>query len=374
MEPTDGDTVAGRDATPSVLVVMVAHHPGEGFVESLESLGSQDYERLSVVVVDAAGDPQLEARVQRVLPDATVLAGPADRGFAAAANSIRNLDRGAAYLLICHDDVVLAPDAVRIMVVESLRSNAGIVGPKLVDWDEPDRLQHVGLIVDRFGVTAEIVDPGERDQEQHDAIGDVFAVPSACILVRTDLFDTLDGFDDAMTFRGEDVDLCWRAQLVGARVVVVPDAVVRHRERLIDRRGIDDVRRTKARHSLRAVLVNHGRISLILVLPFAFLMTIAEAGLALATGRISHLADVAGAWSWNIGRLPDVITRRRTNRRVRRVRPADVVVGQHLGSVPHLGFRAGPDRPRSETRWTVRRCPAEGWSPRGRPEPRGRRS
>lgn len=340
-EPTDGDSVAGRDATPSVLVVMVAHHPGEDFVESLESVGSQDYERLSVVVVDAAGDPQLEARVQRVLPNATVLAGPADRGFAAAANSVRSLDQGAAYLLICHDDVVLAPDAVRIMVVESLRSNAGIVGPKLVDWDEPDRLQHVGLIVDRFGVTAEIVDPGERDQEQHDAIGDVFAVPSACILVRTDLFDTLDGFDDAMTFRGEDVDLCWRAQLVGARVVVVPDAVVRHRERLIDRRGIDDVRRTKARHSLRAVLVNHGRISLILVLPFAFLMTIAEAGLALATGRISHLADVVGAWSWNLARLPDVITRRRTNRRVRRVRPADVVVGQHLGSVRISAFVRG---------------------------------
>ena len=142
--------------------------------------------------------------------------------------------------MICHDDVALEPDAIRVMVVESLRSNAGIVGPKLVDWAEPDRLQHVGLVVDRFGVTAEIVEPGERDQEQHDAIGDVFAVPSACLLIRSDLFELLQGYDDAMTFRGEDVDLCWRAQLVGARVLVVPDAVVRHQERLIERRGIDD--------------------------------------------------------------------------------------------------------------------------------------
>ena len=340
-DPPDSETAAGRDATPSVLVVMVAHQPGGEFAETLESLGSQDYERLSVVVIDAAGDPGLEARVQDVLPDATVLAGQPDRGFAAAANSIRSMDHGAAYLMICHDDVALEPDAIRVMVVESLRSNAGIVGPKVVDWAEPDRLQHVGLVVDRFGVTAEIVEPGERDQEQHDAIGDVFAVPSACLLIRSDLFELLEGYDDAMTFRGEDVDLCWRAQLVGARVLVVPDAVVRHQERLIERRGIDDVRRTKARHSLRAVLANHGRISLLLVLPFALLMTVAEAGLALVTGRISHLVDVVSAWSWNLRRLPDVMARRRINRRIRRVRPADVVVGQHLGSVRISAFVRG---------------------------------
>ena len=84
---------------------------------------------------------ELPNRSQRLSPLPLSFAWPLP--FAAAANSVRNLDQGAAYLLICHDDVVLAPDAVRIMVVESLRSNAGIVGPKLVDWDEPDRL-HCG--------------------------------------------------------------------------------------------------------------------------------------------------------------------------------------------------------------------------------------
>jgi GT2 family glycosyltransferase len=340
-EPAEGDAVAGRDATPSVLAVVVAHHPDEAFADTLESLASQDYGRLSVAVVDAGADPELESRVHTVLPDATVLAGRSGRGFPAAANSILGEDPEAAFLMICHDDVVLAPDAVRSMVVECLRSNAGIVGPKLVDWDEPDRLQHVGLLVDRFGVTAEIIEPGERDQEQHDSIGDVFAVPSACMLVRTDLFGLLGGFDEAITFRGEDVDLCWRAQLVGARVIVVPDAVVRHRERLFGRRGVDDVRRTRARHSLRTILVNHGRISLLLVLPLAVLMTLAEAGVALAAGRVSHMLEVLGAWPWNLRRLPDVIGRRRRNRRIRRVRPADVIVGQHLGSVRVSAFVRG---------------------------------
>ena len=108
------------------------------------------------------------------------------------------------------------------MVEELYRSNAGIVGPKLVTWDNPRVLQDVGLDVDRFGQPASRVDVGEVDQEQHDAVTDVFAVPSACLLVRADLFRALGGFDAAMSFHGEDVDLCWRAHISGARVLVAP--------------------------------------------------------------------------------------------------------------------------------------------------------
>ena len=59
------------------------------------------------------------------------------------------------------------------------------------------------------------------------------ATSSSCrtpsMLVRADLFHELGGFDPA-TFPGsDDLDLCWRARLAGARVLVAPDARVRHR-------------------------------------------------------------------------------------------------------------------------------------------------
>ncbi|MFQ5556909.1 MAG: glycosyltransferase family 2 protein, partial [Acidimicrobiales bacterium] len=344
------DSAAGRAATPSVLALVVAHAPGDHFEETLESLGSQDYPRLSVVVIDAAGDESLDERVAGVLPEASVIDASDTHGFSAAANTLLDAALGAAFVLVCHDDVALAPDAVRVMVVEALRSNAGVVGPKLVDWHDPSRLQHVGLVVDRLGMSADLVDPGELDQEQHDRVRDVFAVPSACLLIRGDLFQLLEGFDPVMSFRGEEVDLCWRAQLAGARVVVVPDAVVRHREDLVARRGVDDVRRTRSRHSLRAMLVNHGPISLLIFLPVAAVAALAEVIVALVTGRVGQVRDVAGAWVWNVGRMGSVWQRRRRNRAVRRVRPADVTALQQLASVRMSAFlrgqigRGGADR------------------------------
>ena len=92
----------------------------------------------------------------------------------------------SASALICHDDVAPDPGALRLMVEELYRSNAGAVGPKLVDWDDPSVLQAVGLGMDRFGEIDPVIEPGEVDQEQHDGVRDVFVLPSAYLLVRAD--------------------------------------------------------------------------------------------------------------------------------------------------------------------------------------------
>ena len=75
-------------------------------------------------------------------------------GFSAAANEVLEVVEGAAFYCFCHDDVALDPSAVRNLVEEALRSNAGIVGPKLVEWDDPNRLLDVGLVADKTGVVA----------------------------------------------------------------------------------------------------------------------------------------------------------------------------------------------------------------------------
>ncbi len=338
--PPEGQTEP-RAATPSVTAVVVAHDPGDWFDETLDSIVTQDYPRLDLVVVDGTGDDALSERVRMVAPAATLIDASDTVGFAAAANTVLETDISSAFLLVCHDDVALAPDAVRTLVTEALRSNAGVAGPKLVPWEQPDVLQHVGLRVDQFGAADDLVDPGERDQEQYDYVTDVFAVPSACMLVRTGLFASIGGFDPGITRRVEDIDLCWRAQLAGARVLVVPDATVRHREDLPARTGVDDVRRTRTRHQLRTVLVTGSRMRLLGTIPLFALLSLAEMFIATITGRFGQVRDVASAWTWNLSRL-DEIRRRRRALKPHIVTPfADIRAAQVSGSVRINAFVRG---------------------------------
>ncbi|MEO7397635.1 MAG: glycosyltransferase, partial [Ilumatobacteraceae bacterium] len=238
---------ANSELALSVVAVMVVHDPDDAFDDVLEALAAQDYPNLKTLFLVSGEAGDLPTRIRERVPGAFVRAVAGNPGYGPAANEVTRLVEGDnGFFMLMHDDVALEPGATRALVEELYRSNAGIVGPKLVAWDQPRLLQHVGLGVDRFGEVDPLVEPGEVDQEQHDAVRDVFALPSACMLVRADLFNALGGFDPSVSFYGDDIDLCWRAHLSGARVVVVPAARARHRERLVQRRP------DLAHHSLAA--------------------------------------------------------------------------------------------------------------------------
>jgi GT2 family glycosyltransferase len=316
----DADDTA-TPAAPPVVAVVVTHNPGEWFGEALRSLAEQDYPDLEMLVVDAASDSATDVatRVARVSPTARVKRIETNPGYGAAANEAIPLVSGAAFYLLCHDDVALGPEGVRVMVEQALKFNAGVVGPKLVKWDDPRQLAAVGLTVDKTGVPAPLVEPGELDQAQHDVVRDVFAVPGGCMLVRADLFTALHGFDPAISYIGEDLDLCWRAKVAGARVLVAPDAVARHAEALGERRRVDDRRRLEARHRLRTLLTCYSGLHLLRVLPQALLVTIGETVYGVLTGGFRRVGDVLGAWAWNLVHLPGTLRQRRLVQSQRRV-------------------------------------------------------
>jgi GT2 family glycosyltransferase len=329
--PADGPTIlapAGRDepvhVPPPVVAVVVTHEPGPWLEETLVSLTESDYPSLALFVLDAGSIEDPTPRVAAVAPHAFVRRLPENVGFAAAANEALAAVEGATFLLLCHDDVVVEPGAIRIMVEEAYRSNAGIVGPKVVAADDPEVLLEVGLTVDRFGVPFSGIEPGELDQEQHDTVRDVFVVSSAAMLVRTDLFHELGGFDPETWPAGEDLDLCWRALLVGARVMVAPDARVRHRRSLDgDVDEPDDVR-LRARHRIRSVLKSYSPLTLVWVVPVGVLLALVEAVAFLVMGRPAQARAVIGAWLWNFRHLGDVLRARRAVQSSRTVPDSDL--------------------------------------------------
>ena len=215
------------------------------------------------------------------------------------------------------------------MVEEAYRSNAGIVGPKLVDYDHPDILLEVGMAVDHYGVPFSGIEPGEVDQEQHDAVRDVFYVSDAAMLVRADLFHELGGFDPA-TFPGsDDLDLCWRARLAGARVLVAPDARVRHRlatvqdDRPTRRNDHGDLRAfTKSR--IRVLTKAYSGLALFWVLPTAFVLNVAEAVALLFARRPGRARALLAGWFAAFAPGGDLRKARASTQRMRRVDDGDV--------------------------------------------------
>ncbi len=335
------DSLDAPGLLPNVVAVVVTHDPGAWFEECFAAVVAQDYPAYSVLVIDTASKADPTPRVAAMAPQAYVRRLSDNPGWSKAANETLELVEGATFLLFCHDDVAPAPDAVRLLVEEAFRSNAGIVSPKLVQFDDVSHLLQVGLSADKLGEPVALVDRGELDQEQHDAVRDVFVAPGAACLVRTDLFRALGGYDPEIHLLGDDVDLCWRAQVAGARVIVAPAAVARHVEALGERREVDDRRRLQARHRLRTMLTCYGPVHLLRVLPQAVVLLVAEAIYALAAGHRSQAADALDSLRWNAARLSQIRANRARLKAYRRVPDSEVRRLQMGGSARLVAFLRG---------------------------------
>ena len=326
-------------SAPPVVAVIVASEPGPWFEEALASFGQQDYPNLSVLVVDGCRTDNPTRRVASVLPEAYVRRVDGGGTFAALANDALETVQGASFLAFCHDDVAPDPDAIRRMVEEAFRSNAAVVAPKIVEWDRPERLLDVGLNVDKTGTTAPVVERGELDQEQHDAVKDVFAVTSTCMLVRSDLFSALGGFDTAMGDAGVDVDFCWRAQVAGGRVLVVPAARVRHRLGGTEAAPPTAERiRLDRRHHLRSMLKSYSLLHLVRVVPQAAVVMLFEMFVALFSRRWREAKDGPLAWWWNLRTGGELRKLRKATQKARAVPDSDVRRLQVRGSVRFTNF------------------------------------
>ncbi|MFF4587637.1 glycosyltransferase [Streptomyces sp. NPDC001388] len=157
------------------------------------------------------------------------------------------------WLWLLHDDCAPEPDALAELLrvvdneLELGRDDVAVVGPKLRGWYDRRQLLEVGVTIAPSGRRWTGLDRREQDQGQHDHVRPVLSVSTAGMLVRRDVFEELGGFDRRLPLMRDDVDLCWRATAAGHRVLIAPDAVVRHAEAASrERRAVDCAGRTTA--------------------------------------------------------------------------------------------------------------------------------
>ncbi len=110
----------------------------------------------------------------------------------------------------------------------------GACAPKLHSYQEREKFEYAGAAggyIDRFGYPfcrGRVLGRLEEDKGQYDEPADVMWATGACLMVRSRVFEELGGLDERFFAHMEEIDMCWRMQLHGYKVTVVPEAVVYH--------------------------------------------------------------------------------------------------------------------------------------------------
>ena len=141
----------------------------------------------------------------------------------------------AEYYVLINSDIEV-PDGWLEPLVEWMDSHpeCGACGPKLKSWYDRSSFEYAGAAggkIDRWGYTfcrGRVLKKVEKDHGQYDSPADVFWVSGACLVTRSSLWKKHGGLDDRFFAHMEEIDYCWRLQLDGYRISVVPSSEVYH--------------------------------------------------------------------------------------------------------------------------------------------------
>ncbi len=230
-----------------VTAVLVTLDADDWLPDTLAGLARLEPSPTRLIAIDNASTDSSRALLQRAHDHGIIDAvydGERGYGFGAAVAAALAADRTATsrpagqlnheWLWLLHDDAVPAPDALRQLLSHVvIDAGVDITGPKLLlprRRRAVPRLSEIGCSISGTGRRELMLEPGEIDQGQRDQPQARLGVSTCGMLLKAEVFEALNGFDQAVPIFRDGVEFGWRAHMRGYRVVTTPSARMSHRQ------------------------------------------------------------------------------------------------------------------------------------------------
>ena len=187
-----------------------------------------------IVVADNGSTDGSAEWVADAFPTVRIVHLDRNYGFAEGYNRALAQFEGYDLFVLLNSDVEPTEGWLAPLVAAFEDERVGIVGPKILSFEQREHFEYAGAAggyIDYLGYPfcrGRILGTTERDEGQYDDSRDVMWVSGAALCCRAEVFRQLGGFSAEFFAHMEEIDLCWRAQLAGHRVVVEPSSVVYH--------------------------------------------------------------------------------------------------------------------------------------------------
>jgi GT2 family glycosyltransferase len=219
---------------PKVAIVILNWN-GQNYLEKfLPSVLATAYNNMEVIVADNGSTDGSVSFLEKHFPQVKLIRFNENNGFAKGYNlALQNIQ--ADYYAIINSDIEVLSGWLTpiINLLEQDKLNAACQ-PKLLSYNNKTIFEYAGGAggwLDSFGypfARGRVFDICEEDKGQYDTTERVFWVTGAAMVIRSNVFNEMKGFDEYFFAHQEEIDLCWRMQLAGYKLYCCPSSVVYH--------------------------------------------------------------------------------------------------------------------------------------------------
>ena len=192
------------------------------------------YDNKRVIVADNASTDDSIDLLKSEFPSVELILLEKNYGFAEGYNQALKQVESDYYVLLNSDVEVTENWISPIITLMESNSNIAACQPKILSYHEQHLFEYAGAAggwIDHLGYPfsrGRVFDICEEDNGQYNEVQPIFWASGAAMFIRSKIFHESGGFDGFFFAHMEEIDMCWRIQLMGYKIMCIPESVVYH--------------------------------------------------------------------------------------------------------------------------------------------------
>jgi len=218
---------------PSVAVVILNYNGRDFLQKFLPAVLASAYRNKRIIIADNASTDD-SVTILKQFTSVEVILLDKNYGFAEGYNqTLKKIE--ADYFILLNSDVEVTEHWIEpVITLMETDKKIAACQPKILSYHQKDFFEYAGAAggwIDLLGYPfsrGRVFDVCEKDKAQYNDNAEVFWATGASMFVRASVFNEMNGFDSFFFAHMEEIDLCWRMQLAGYKIMCCPASVVYH--------------------------------------------------------------------------------------------------------------------------------------------------
>lgn len=221
---------------PVTIDIVILNYNTKNLLELLlpKVIQKSQFPGASLVVADNASTDGSADFVRSNYPQIECISLEKNLGYAGGYNQVLK-NRKADYFILLNSDAEPEENWLNPLIdLIGEYPDLGAAQPKLLDYYQHNKFEYAGAsggFMDHFGYPfcrGRIFGHVENDEHQYDDVCEIFWATGACFLVKREAWEAAAGLDESFFAHMEEIDLCWRLQLLNYRILSCPESIVYH--------------------------------------------------------------------------------------------------------------------------------------------------
>ncbi|WP_310993789.1 glycosyltransferase family 2 protein [Aequorivita marina] len=188
----------------------------------------------NVYVADNASTDNSISFISEHFPSVKIIKNKVNGGYAKGYNDALKTLSETIFVLL-NSDVAVTKNWLNPILSEFKKDPSVVAAqPKILDYKNTSYFEYAGAaggFIDKYGYPycrGRVFNTLEKDTGQYNDVTPIFWASGACLFVKAEAFWEAGGLDEDYFAHQEEIDLCWRLQAGGGKVMYVGKSEVYH--------------------------------------------------------------------------------------------------------------------------------------------------